>query len=345
MRIREKEVFKKGTELNKIFDCFLFFNELEILSIRLKELYDVVHRFVIIEAPVTHQGKPKPLYFQENSERFRTFSDKIHHVVVRDMPEGEDNFQRENYQRHVLRGAITDALADDLIVVSDVDEIPNISALQEAAQRKSFLFLEMGLHYYFLNLTAGPWIKAYCAPKSTIDRMEDLSLPRRREINYLTEFNGSADTHLLRNAGWHLTWQLGVEAIMAKLDAFSHSEFRCFRQPDRIRRAMVNRRFFIGGEVLDEVPLRNLPNAVQKDVEYHRAQGHFAPPLPPLPIHWFDLMCMRFEASHFLNVCKRESKRIVSALKRPGRVGRFQRSCKRLLQKTKRKFIDRRALR
>src|SRR5262249_48262662 len=72
--------------LNKIFDCFMFFNELEILSIRLKELYDVVHRFVIIEAPVTHQGKPKPLYFHENSERFRTFSDKIHHVVVRDMP-------------------------------------------------------------------------------------------------------------------------------------------------------------------------------------------------------------------------------------------------------------------
>ena len=273
--------------------CFL--TNWKFFSIRLKELYDVVHRFVIIEAPVTHQGKPKPLYFHENSERFRTFSDKIHHVVVRDMPE-EDNWQREFYQRNALRGAIPDALADDLIVVSDVDEIPNISALQEAAQRKSFLFFEMGLHYYFLNLKAGSWTKAYCAPKSTIDRMEDLSLPRLREINYLTEFNGSADTHLLRNAGWHLTWQLGVEAIMAKLDAFSHSEFRRFRQPDRIRRAMVNRRFFIGGEVLDEVPLRNLPNAVQKDVTYHRAQGHFAPPLPPLPIHWFDLMCMRVGA-------------------------------------------------
>jgi hypothetical protein len=94
----------------------MFFNELEILSIRLKELYDVVHRFVIIEAPVTHQGKPKPLYFRENSERFRTFSDRIHHVVVRDMPE-EDNWQREFYQRNALRGAIPDALADDLYQV------------------------------------------------------------------------------------------------------------------------------------------------------------------------------------------------------------------------------------
>jgi beta-1,4-mannosyl-glycoprotein beta-1,4-N-acetylglucosaminyltransferase len=69
-----------------IFDCFIFFNEFELLEIRLNELNDVVDKFVLVEATKTHQGKDKPLYFEENKKRFSDFSNKMIHIAVSDYP-------------------------------------------------------------------------------------------------------------------------------------------------------------------------------------------------------------------------------------------------------------------
>ena len=65
-----------------IYDCFTFFNELDLLDIRLHELASTVDVFVLAEAPLTFQGQPKPLVFQEHRNRYRTYLDKIRHVVV-----------------------------------------------------------------------------------------------------------------------------------------------------------------------------------------------------------------------------------------------------------------------
>ena len=85
-----------------VYDCFPFFNELELLELRFVELNDVVDRFVIAEAPVTHAGKPKPMSFLEKRDRFKPWLDKIIHVVVDDMPTGTNDWARENHQRNSL---------------------------------------------------------------------------------------------------------------------------------------------------------------------------------------------------------------------------------------------------
>ena len=73
---------------SKVYDCFTFFNEFELLEIRLNELDSVVDKFVLVEASKTHQGKEKPLFYNENKDRFKKFQDKIIHVIV-DFPDND----------------------------------------------------------------------------------------------------------------------------------------------------------------------------------------------------------------------------------------------------------------
>ena len=72
--------------MKKIYDCFLFFNELETLELRLEILNDIVDKFVIVESTVTFSGKEKKLFFNENKEKFKKFEDKIIHVIINDTP-------------------------------------------------------------------------------------------------------------------------------------------------------------------------------------------------------------------------------------------------------------------
>ena len=77
--------------MRKIYDCFNFFNELDLLEIRLNTLYDIVDYFVIIESNLTHSGEVKPFYYEDNKSRFEKFSDKIIHYKVLDTPEQFNN--------------------------------------------------------------------------------------------------------------------------------------------------------------------------------------------------------------------------------------------------------------
>jgi beta-1,4-mannosyl-glycoprotein beta-1,4-N-acetylglucosaminyltransferase len=120
----------------KIYDCFIFYNELELLKLRLSELYDHVDHFVLCEATVTFQGKPKPLYFDLHKAEFEPFADKIIHVIVDDAEPAKETPQdaqtqdydpviwnREHFQRNALRRGLTSAAEDDIIIISDCDEI------------------------------------------------------------------------------------------------------------------------------------------------------------------------------------------------------------------------------
>ena len=97
---------------------------------RLHELYEHVDYFVIVEADVTHAGNPKPLYYGDNKDFFNRFEDKIVHFVVDDMPEPNDSWGREFYQRDALVKAVSqvpDIQPEDIVLVSDADEIPSPS--------------------------------------------------------------------------------------------------------------------------------------------------------------------------------------------------------------------------
>jgi beta-1,4-mannosyl-glycoprotein beta-1,4-N-acetylglucosaminyltransferase len=119
----------------RVFDCFPFFNELDILEIRLAELDALVDHFVIVEATHTQTGNPKPLYFSDNRKRYDRYAHKIIHIVVDDLPlEAPSHWTREIHQREAIMRGLGDARSDDLIVTSDCDEIPKPEHLRRAIQ-------------------------------------------------------------------------------------------------------------------------------------------------------------------------------------------------------------------
>ncbi len=117
----------------RVYDCFPFFNELDVLEIRLTELDALVDYFVLVEATHSHTGKPKPLYFADNRNRYNRFAHKIIHVVVEDLPAGpSDHWGREIFQRQAIVRGLGQARPDDRIISSDCDEIPKPDALRRA---------------------------------------------------------------------------------------------------------------------------------------------------------------------------------------------------------------------
>lgn len=196
-----------------IYDCFLFYNELELLEIRLHELKDVVDRFVLVESTITFQHDPKPLYFEENKERFAPFLDRIDHVVVRDAPT-TDPWATEFHQRNaVVRGCIGAAL-DDVVILSDADEIPTPAVIRKYLTTDMDLYtLEQSNHWYFLNCkTPEPWVSA------KIMRFRHLWANQASKLRLEI-------VPVLSNGGWHFSYMGGVDRIVQKLKSFAHADF------------------------------------------------------------------------------------------------------------------------
>lgn len=137
-----------------IYDCFQFFNELDILKIRLNVLSDVVDKFVISEATETFSGLPKPLYYEENKDMFREFNDRIIHVVVMDTPKGYTH-DRDTFQKNAVGRGLVDAKPEDIILFSDLDEIPNPEKIREILPQfrddKIYHFAQR-MFYCYLNM-------------------------------------------------------------------------------------------------------------------------------------------------------------------------------------------------
>lgn len=138
-----------------IYDCFQFFNEIDILKLRLNVLNDIVDKFVISESTVTFSGKNKPLYYAENKELFKEFEDKIIHIVVDDTPMDCDAFKRDSHQKCAVMRGLKDATDDDIIIFSDADEIPNpdtLRTLLPTIEQDKIYALAQRNFYCYLNL-------------------------------------------------------------------------------------------------------------------------------------------------------------------------------------------------
>ena len=137
-----------------VYDCFQFFNELDILKLRMHILDSVVDKFVISEATETFSGRRKPLYFEENREMFKEFEHKIIHVVVEDTPEG-DTHDRDTFQKNAVGRGLKDCTDDDIVIFSDLDEIPNPEKIKEILadfrEDKIYHFAQR-LFYCYLNM-------------------------------------------------------------------------------------------------------------------------------------------------------------------------------------------------
>ena len=138
-----------------VIDCIPFFNELDILKLRLHILDPLVDRFVIEEATHTFSGLPKDLCFEKNREMFEEFLPKITYLVVDNSPEEISTHERDKFQKNALAKALTDASDEDVPILSDVDEIPNPAVLQELVKRfdpDKIYHLAQRNFYCYLNM-------------------------------------------------------------------------------------------------------------------------------------------------------------------------------------------------
>jgi len=131
----------------KIFDCFTFFNELELLDIRLQLLNDYVDYFVICEIKKTYTGKDKELYFQNNKDRYKDYLHKIIYITSEDIPDvsGFKDWSIAHFQRNCLFYGLNGKCdLDDIVLVSDLDELPNPTILQTLKNTEVKLFQNNG---------------------------------------------------------------------------------------------------------------------------------------------------------------------------------------------------------
>lgn len=184
------------------------------MELRLKSLWDVVDRFVLVEADKKHTNEPKPFYFWERQDDFKNFWQKIRHLPVEmTVPyKGVGDWSIENAQRDAIAYGLEDAVPDDLIMISDLDEIPAPDVLQKIREgqladvlEKTPLNLEQKFfYYYFDRICKAPW------HGTVIVKRKNLTTPQKmREIK---------DTvPRILDGGWHFSYMGGVDRVINKM--------------------------------------------------------------------------------------------------------------------------------
>lgn len=226
-----------------IYDCFQFFNELDMLKIRLNVMSPIVDKFVISEATETFSGLKKPLYYEENKEMFAEFADKIIHVVVDDTPQGYTH-DRDTFQKNAVTRGLKDCTDEDIIIFSDLDEIPNPEKIKEILkdfQEDKIYHFAQRLFYCYLNMEevsgnllsyAGEfegverkkWIGSkMCSYKLLREQnlmLGELRFPERKEIGIRVE-----------DGGWHFGYMGGhgekdiKKRVQEKVISAAHQEY------------------------------------------------------------------------------------------------------------------------
>ena len=135
----------------KVYDCFTFFNEFELLELRLESLWDLVDYFVIVEANKTHANVPKPFYLLERQNEFKKYFKKIRYVMDDSVVpyKGVGDWSIENNQRNNILQGLGDAEPDDLIFISDLDEIPNPHTIKTLLDSRFDRTLDVEVMQYF----------------------------------------------------------------------------------------------------------------------------------------------------------------------------------------------------
>ena len=205
----------------KIFDCFIFNHEIELLEIRMNILNDYVDKFVITEGDITFSGKPKESHFSNNRERFSKWEDKIIHNSIK-LPDLPGPWEREIYSRNAMVD-IAGLEDDDLILMSDGDEIPNPEVLQHADEwvenDTHFTFEQRCFAYWFNNLYSDTWLGSRAA---TYGHLKNTTVDDLREG---TEDESKVSGSIITNGGWHFTYLGDENHIRQKINSFCDRHF------------------------------------------------------------------------------------------------------------------------
>ena len=193
----------------KIFDCVMFFNELELLELRLMTLNDVVDYFVLVEANRTHTGNTKDFLFEKNRNLYKKYLDKIIYVKVEDTPaldKSKDYWAIENFQRNCITRGLANAKDGDRVIISDLDEIPDPGKLTEVLDSNDPVAFNQYLFYYYVNCLSGRnWNGSIMTPFKNMKSPQNLRIIKRK-------FNR------IKKGGWHYSYMGGLDKIKLKLD-------------------------------------------------------------------------------------------------------------------------------
>jgi len=209
----------------KVYDCFTFFNELDILEIRLQELWDVVDVFVLAESNLSHSGKPKEYLYENNKERFAKYASKIRRIQVDDMPDTKDSWVREKYQRWSTGKGLTDVSSEDLIIVSDVDEIPRAEAIKMIKEDENVwarYILTIPMFQYKINyMKIRDIVKQ---PNIMVCRAEYFTNSQQEREYTFPWIEKPEDLVFIDHAGWHFTYFGDDDHAITKIQNFAHTE-------------------------------------------------------------------------------------------------------------------------
>lgn len=232
----------------KVYDCFMFFNELDLVEVRLEELFYVVDYFVIAESNVTHAGNPKPYIFLENWDRFSKYHDKIRHIKVDNIPESFTGMDRDRYQRQAIGRVLSDMNQEDFVIVSDLDEIPRAELIRMIKDD------ENNYDRYLLNIPQFRHRLNFMKVKDS-HKYTNIIVTRgsvftdahsERELTFPWTAK-PPNSVTLEHGGWHFTWLGNDKEVINKLANFAHTDLNTKVTRDNINIADVitNKKSFL----------------------------------------------------------------------------------------------------
>ncbi len=199
--------------MQQIIDCFIFNDEFDLLEIRLNSLKDQVDMFLLVEAGQTFSGNRKPCYFNESKDHFTQFN--IRHILT-PMLNGPDPWAREYFQRNLMECGLGGIEDDAIVLMSDVDEIPDLSTYngEEGVFNQKF-------YYYYVNTcNNSPWGGTVATTKRKLLRGMVLDMkasPQRyRDVRNMLPVVGE---------GWHFSNLGTADNLAKKIESYSHQEF------------------------------------------------------------------------------------------------------------------------
>ena len=229
----------------KIFDCFMYFDEEILLDLRMNILDKYVDYFVIVESTFTHKGEERKLHF--NHKRFEKFENKIIYLVYDEKPKDikeilkndiEPDISnkyiinallRENGQRNFITNGLKDADDDDYVLVSDVDEIPNLEEVDFSKFNQKILLFRQDMFYYKFNLNLPNfyWTGTKGCKKRNLISPQWLRNIKDRKYNFFrfdTFFSKTKymNIKIINNGGWHFTNLKDAKEIEYKLKSYLH---------------------------------------------------------------------------------------------------------------------------
>lgn len=207
----------------RVYDCFMFNGEWDMLELRLHTHNLAVDWFVIVESTDTFSGHPKDLFFNIKDPRIEKFSRKIRYVLVSDMPNSGDPWKNEHHQRDAVTRALWDAQPDDLVLISDCDEIVKPNLITQAANQTDFSVFgfQQPLYYcYFNNRMIGT--------DTDVDRIWAVAVRQHKLKDHSATWYrghlGAEPYFWYANAGWHYSYMGDTNFIQNKISSFSHQE-------------------------------------------------------------------------------------------------------------------------